>query len=148
MKQREEKDAPGQLSLRSWGLYTLGPAVNIQLAPVLARVRLKGPRSTWVISATEGRAGQGAIRTDCSDWARQVAIRRDSGDQEPPLSSRASYVPETSWKEHLGPHRLLGTKACANQGGIHIGLHREPDRATRLGVEATSKTGRWWGLSA
>lgn len=32
--------------------------------------------------------------------------------------------------EHLGAHSLLSTKASANQGGIHIGLHREPDRAT------------------
>lgn len=50
---------------------------------------------------------------------------------------------------HLGPHRLLSTKASANQGAIHIGMHREPGKAIQLGVgTATAKTGRWWGLNA
>lgn len=43
VKQQEEKEAPGQRSSGSWGLYTLGPAVNIRLAPSLQVSDYKDP---------------------------------------------------------------------------------------------------------
>lgn len=146
----KQQDASGQLSLRSWGLYTQ-VLLWTQDFDHPNRGHIRGTQihidPSQPLRAGQGRTeGPSCLRTDCSDWARQVAIRGDSEDQEPLLLLRYSsffikgLLCGRNCVEHLGPHRLLSRKA-SNQGGIHIGLHRDPDRAMRLGGEATSKTG-------